>query len=802
MKNVILAAMLLFSASCANMIKKNETVTLFDGNKKMTVVTADSPSKPEKTACRELTDYLKKVTGKQFKAVKESEFKEKKPAIYLGWTKFAREHGINFSKLGKEEWIIKTTDGSLILTGGRPRGTLYSVYHFLEDKVGVRWWTPYEEFTPRLGKLEFTDLDLRGKPVFVYRDIYLIPGRKGAAFKSRNRLNVHMPEYGGQILFGGTRNCHTLYAFMEDIKKAYKEHPEWFPLINGKRKFDSSRPNGGAQTQLCLSSPELRKYFVERIRGFIKADRQKAKKNGLQPPMFYAIDQNDCYDGFCQCEKCMEIIKREGSTSGLMLDFTNYIADKLKDEAPGVTFLMLAEHVLETPPKHLKALPNVGVRLCDTTSNMICPWTSPDNQRQRRNIDGWSKVTDKIAIWEYQITYGNNITDINLPLPNTHTFAPDMRYLAEHNGIGIFFEHEQLVGGDMRDLNVWIETKLVENPYLDYQALLKDFTDGYYGPAGMKVRDYLSLLENCSKKSGAKITYFPSLSSYTYLDYDFIMRANQIFKEASEQVKDDPVLSERLAAARLALDHATLITINSLKRKWKKEGKKTEDSPIDYNKTLARYKKTWLSLRDRLEHPRLKAREGKSLNEFLDGLSKRKELPVPAQFKGVPKERLFDFNASMFSKWINYCKLVKDTDSAAGIAFKVSIADVLKENRKGYTVDKFKVPFKWAVWPTMQGGPIKGKTDVRFPVNPGYNWYKLKSDIQLIKTSRAAWFAGIGVSLKGVVADNQELGQEYEIWISMKFDGPAYSKEGMPGKDNSIYMDRVIVIQKTSNSGN
>jgi hypothetical protein len=239
--------------------------------------------------------------------------------------------------------------------------------------------------------------------------------------------------------------------------------------------------------------------------------------------------------------------------------------------------------------------------------------------------------------------------------------------------------------------------------------------------------------------------------------------------------------------------------MSSLKRKWKKTGKKIADFPINNKKLLSNYKSTWLAQCSKLKHPIFKKQEIASLDEFLDGLSKRRDLPIPEQFKNIPKDSIFDFNAFMFAKWINYHKLVPDADSATGSAYKVSIADVLAENRKNFTVTEFRIPFKVAVWPTMVG-TIRGKTTVNTPIKPGYHWYKVLSDVQLTAKSMVTWFAGYGVSLKGVIADNQELGQKYDIWINIKFTGPAYSKTGLPGKNNSIYVDRVIVIKKTDNS--
>ena len=50
-----------------------------------------------------------------------------------------KQNGIDCEKLGEEEWVIRTVGDDLILTGGRPRGTMYAVYEFLEDYVGCHW---------------------------------------------------------------------------------------------------------------------------------------------------------------------------------------------------------------------------------------------------------------------------------------------------------------------------------------------------------------------------------------------------------------------------------------------------------------------------------------------------------------------------------------------------------------------------------------------------------------------------------------------------------------------------------------
>jgi hypothetical protein len=100
-------------------------------------------------------------------------------AIYLGDTAFARTHGIDPSKLGTEESVIHTADGSLIITGGRPRGTLYGVFDFLESVLGVRWYTPWDEKVPTAAALTIPKLDRRTLPYLRFRD--LSPGMAAAS---------------------------------------------------------------------------------------------------------------------------------------------------------------------------------------------------------------------------------------------------------------------------------------------------------------------------------------------------------------------------------------------------------------------------------------------------------------------------------------------------------------------------------------------------------------------------------------------------------------------------------------------
>ncbi len=110
-----------------------------DGRAVATIVIGREPTIAEQAAGRELADYLGKVTGGAFATVAEADAPAQGSRIFLGQTRFAADQGIDFAALGPEEWIVRTVNSDVLIAGGRPRGTLYAVYRFLEDVVGVRW---------------------------------------------------------------------------------------------------------------------------------------------------------------------------------------------------------------------------------------------------------------------------------------------------------------------------------------------------------------------------------------------------------------------------------------------------------------------------------------------------------------------------------------------------------------------------------------------------------------------------------------------------------------------------------------
>jgi hypothetical protein len=111
----------------------------------------------------------------------------------------------------------------------------------------------------------------------------------------------------------------------------------------------------------------------------------------------------------------------------------------------------------------------------------------------------------------------------------------------------------------MRDLKQWILFKLAEDPARDLDALVSEFTEGFYGPAGKTIREYLRMLESAARRKRSPIRFPTDYEQYRYLTPAFLRRAQSLFDRGEREVAGDPVLLRRLRHARLSLDRATLL---------------------------------------------------------------------------------------------------------------------------------------------------------------------------------------------------------------------------------------------------
>ena len=535
-KIVSLFVALSFAAGCGK-AAKNHTVTIAEnGLAKAVIVIAEDAAEPEQHAAAELADFLRQITGGKFEIEKAPAAGQSRLLVGAGAAKLAVAD-FSIEGLGADGIVMRTAGSDLILAGGQPRGTLYAVYTFLQDELGCRWWSSTESTIPKRPNLEVDRLNVRYVPVLEYREPYWFDAFDGD-WAVRNRCNGHRPRLdakrGGKHTYEGF--VHTFYPLIPP-QKYFKGHPEWFSQIKGKRTYE--------RAQLCLTNEQMRAELVKNL-------KERLRNNPAAT--IASVSQND-WRGNCQCAKCAAIEKEEGSPAGLMLRFVNSVAEEIEDEFPNVAVSTLAYQYTRKPPKITRPRHNAIVRLCSIECSFSKPLGDERNQEFRDDIVGWSKICDRLYIWDYTTNFRHHV----MPHPNLRVLGPNVKFFVDHNVKGIFEQGAYgTYGAEMAELRAWVLARLLWEPTLDGQQLIDEFIAGYYGPAGPHIEDYLKVTHDAVEASGDHLGCF-SQHTAKFLSFETLSKGWEHLKAAEAAAKNDPDFLFRVRVAQLPVMYAFMM---------------------------------------------------------------------------------------------------------------------------------------------------------------------------------------------------------------------------------------------------
>src|SRR5437899_572717 len=145
---------------------------------------------PERYAAEELAHFLREVSGATF-PIEEIADADAAPATSIRVGLGAAMGLITsdeIARLGAEGYLLRTRSPTLAIAGGRPRGTLYGVYSFLEDVLGCRWFTPEVSRIPKDPSPRVQAASMRFVPPLEYRATDY-PNSRDADWAARNKLD-------------------------------------------------------------------------------------------------------------------------------------------------------------------------------------------------------------------------------------------------------------------------------------------------------------------------------------------------------------------------------------------------------------------------------------------------------------------------------------------------------------------------------------------------------------------------------------------------------------------------------------
>jgi hypothetical protein len=543
----LLAVLVLGSAGLAD-------VTLVQDQKPVAAIhVSATASAPERFAARELQAYIQKASGAQL-PLKIGRPAAGETAVVVATVDQAPQLGLRLrpaeQKLGPEGLARRLEGQHLLVLGGGPRGIVYSAYDLLES-LGYRWYWPGElgEVTPRLTTVTVTVTRRVFEPSFARRHAMGGGDPKAGAdwnrdvkdWLTKNHQNFWVwpvaddPEFmanrGGTLVKVGSGHN---WQHIISPKVYFKDHPEYFALVRGKRITDG---------MLCLTNPEVQKLLLAYA-------LEGAKKMATDPDiLFIDMTANDGHD-WCQCEPCKAIDDKDPTThADILLWALNPIAEAVARENPKALLHTYIYAGADGPPSWIKPAANIHCEQTNYCYNYGVSFLRPEGAQAKfkEKFDAWTELATIRGIYEYFGFY-NWLEALPVTL---YRLQEEVNYYKQNKVHGFYSETGQRWATN--HLLYYAFSRVWWDHTTDVPAMLDEFFRLFYGPAEQPMRRFYLALET----SGGPDRYISGneFDLYGLFNQPLREQCRADLEEAKRLAAKDEKVKARLAFVELGWEY-------------------------------------------------------------------------------------------------------------------------------------------------------------------------------------------------------------------------------------------------------
>lgn len=512
----------------------NNSIVLVKGSKvQHAIVVPVRATATERNAAAQLAKHLS-VYG-NFSIISESQTTTLN-RIFIGNTStFGKKVG-NINRLvGRDGIVIKFIGNDIFIHGERGRAVLYASYEFLEKFVRINFWTPTDFDYPKYTNgVQIQSQDIVYTPPFYYRGGYSNNANTNKEFAAILKENGDFQPTDSDW---GTVNkilgwCHTFNTILPYATYG-KLHPEWFLDPKTGQPLKVFDPNlNGLKTQPYFYNENMKREFLKNTLSWIAANPKYD---------IISISQND---------NTLFTKPKDNSlnASDLLLQFLNDIAAEVVKKYPGKKIETLAYRATEPPPNQVRSAKNLIVRIAPITANMGYAYDSPINGKPFKRLQGWLKGGGELFYWGYN----TNFKYPALPYPSFGRLNTDLRMLASNGFTGIFMLDNLNTVGYFEDMKAWVLAKLMWNPKLDQEVLIKQFFRGYFKEASEPLYQYYKLVEKTYLSTPRVLAAYQA--DYSFLNQgSFLNKGQQLFSQAAN-LASEATIRNRVEEERLSFE--------------------------------------------------------------------------------------------------------------------------------------------------------------------------------------------------------------------------------------------------------
>ncbi len=507
----------------------DEMTLVKDGRAKFRIVTIDNPPRELKVGI----DAIKKLVGESTDAGIDAISESKLAAaprgfinLHVGWTDYVQRQGLDFPR--PYGFLIHFVDAENIIAAGFPAegdcfNSIDAASCFLETFLGVRYLMPGEIGThvpPLPDGWTIRPQNIRKVPDCFVRKL---SGHHGQAYRRDERHQqqqcfdwaLRMGTTAGKIL----QHNHNVGNLLDPLKYG-KTHPEFFPLIDGKRRIP----------------PELKEFSKWRMLNWepcYTADgiAEEAAKNIIEyfdaHPEAYSqsLSVNDSGE-ICLCDKCRAKNRNlpPGSESQSYYEWVAKVTSIVNQKYPDRYFGLLNYWVTREMPSNVKLPANVIPIVCEDLKFYVDP--ELDKQLEER-LAQWDRLASTIGWWDYGFEGAYAV-----PAYNAHYLAKKIKHLYKNHNLRVY-TNELHPGRHWKNApEVYMLLKLLWDIDSDPDALLNEWFDLAVGPAAAPyLKKYYAIWERFWTEKIPQTTWFKERAA---LQAPFLQRRDATYLDALE----------------------------------------------------------------------------------------------------------------------------------------------------------------------------------------------------------------------------------------------------------------------------
>lgn len=518
----------------------------------------------------ELQRILEAMTGKKPGLLSQSAATAKadQRLIWVDVLPPGRNYAPQLRRVGEEGIVLDIGPDAIVCLGNTPRGVYYAVHEFLHI-LGCTWaWPgPLGEVLPQAESLSLQPRLIVHQPSFELRGGHIIQvhhtppdwtpkhvnSEHWVDWAARNRMNRLKPSYPDMWGYGAIRGGewrefagHTLHTVLPP-EKHFAAHPEYYPLVNGKRTHLHS---SGRAAEVCVANPEVARAVADFIINYFDT-HPEAKRFG--------VNAEDEPSYWCECEACKALDTEEldWTQNGIdcmhltdrWLTFINRVAEMVEEKYPDKTIFTFAYGSSRELPR--KAFPrrNVMIELTWWDQCFKHAMTDPAceiNAKGMERFQGWSRLAD-LSLYRY-LDYHH------LECPGAYCAAEASILRAAHAGGCRQLSDEWDTTFSAAPLLLNLRARLEWDVNTDVEAFIDDFCARVYGKAGETVAEYFRRLEEATLEAPGEHVSFNNLEKFTP---EVLRDCGRLLDVAAKEADDDDVLA-RIDRLRYSLLFAEL----------------------------------------------------------------------------------------------------------------------------------------------------------------------------------------------------------------------------------------------------